>query len=158
SLRVRTDGTPFWLVFGESANAGWEADATSGTIGPRQVVNGFANGWLVTPARAGTMDISLQWTPQRYVWFGFVVSALVVLACFVPVVLGRRGPRGRHAFADEPLLSSPVRALGTSPSAAALVALALGAGVVTALGSRPWIGVVVGLTCVLVARVADARI
>ena len=87
-LRVRTDGSPFWLVFGESADAGWEADAPSGEVGPRQVVNGFANGWLVTPARAGTMDISMQWTPQRYVWFGFVVSAIAVLACIVLVVLG----------------------------------------------------------------------
>jgi hypothetical protein len=157
-LRVRTDGTPFWLVFGESANEGWEADVGGGRAGPRQVVNGFANGWLVTPARAGTMDISLQWTPQRYVWFGFAVSALVVLACVVLAVRGRRRPRGPDDLADPPRLTSPFRALGTSPSAAALVALALGAGVVTALGSRPWVGVVVGLACVLVARVADARI
>ena len=30
-LQVRTDGTPFWLVLGESANRGWEADVSGGT-------------------------------------------------------------------------------------------------------------------------------
>ena len=165
-LRVRTDGTPFWLVFGESANSGWEADVSGGTAGPRQVVNGFANGWLVTPEHAGTMRISLQWTPQRFVWFGFAASALAVLACIVLVVLGwrRRGPNepagdfADSALAEPPRLTSPFAALGSSPSTAALVALALGAGVVTALFSRPWIGVVVGLACVVAARVSGARI
>ena len=156
-LRVRTDGTPFWLVFGESANAGWEADVSGGAAGPRQVVNGFANGWLVTPAHAGTMRISLQWTPQRFVWFGLAASSLAVLACIVLVVLGRRR-RGQNDLAQPPRLTSPFAALGGSPSTVALVALALGAGVVTALFSRPWIGVVVGVACVVAARVSGARI
>ena len=53
-LRVRTDGRPFWLVLGESSNKGWHASAPQGAVGSRAVVDGFANGWLVRPAAAGT--------------------------------------------------------------------------------------------------------
>jgi hypothetical protein len=165
-LRVRTDGKPFWLVFGESNNAGWEATASSGTVGSRQLVNGFANGWLVTPSRAGTMEITLQWTPQRFVWFGLAVSAAAIVACLVLVALAwRRGRRGRGAspagddpLADEPVLASPFAALGVNPSTAAVVVLAIGAAVGTAMFSRPWIGLVVGVGCVVVCRVSGARI
>ena len=125
-------------------------------------MNGFANGWLVRPERAGTMQISLRWTPQRFVWIGFAASALAVAR--VPRARGG-GPAigaGTNEPADDlaepPRLTSPFAALGSSPSTAALVALALGAGVVTSLFSRPWIGVIVGLACLVAARVSGARI
>ena len=51
-LQVRTDGTPYWLVLGQSFNEGWEASASSGAIGGHQVVDGYANGWQVRPGRA----------------------------------------------------------------------------------------------------------
>ena len=59
-LDVRTDGKPFWLVLGESHSDGWEAKAAGGSLGTPQLVNGFANGWLVRPTGAGTMAISLH--------------------------------------------------------------------------------------------------
>jgi hypothetical protein len=165
-LSVRTDGKPFWLVFGESNNAGWEATASSGRVGARQLVNGFANGWLVTPRRAGTMEITLQWTPQRFVWFGLAVSVVAVLACLVLLAVAWRrrrrrddaGREGDDPIADPPVLASPFASLGGSPSTAAVVVLAVGAAVGTALISRPWIGLVVGAACVVAARVSGGRI
>jgi arabinofuranan 3-O-arabinosyltransferase len=163
-LSVRTDGRPFWLVLGQSADDGWEASVSTGAVGRRQVVNGFANGWLVTPSGAGTMDISLQWSPQRFVWFGFAVSIVAIVACLALVVVGWRRRNREPAdgppdtLADTPMLRSPFAYLGTTPSAGVLAALVVGAGVATALFSRPWIGVVVGVACVVAARVARARI
>ena len=73
---VASDGTPFWFVLGQSASAGWEARADGATLGERQTVDGFANGWLVTPDGAGTVTIDLDWRPQRTVRWGILVSAV----------------------------------------------------------------------------------
>jgi hypothetical protein len=165
-LKVRTDGTPFWLVLGESANDGWEATASSGSVGARQQVNGFANGWLVTPSAAGTMELALRWTPQRFVWLGLAASVVAVLACLALMVVPwcrRRnadvvGTDPEESLANAPGLRSPFGYLGSMPSATALTVLGVGAGVATALFSRPWIGVVVGIATVVAARVARGRI
>jgi arabinofuranan 3-O-arabinosyltransferase len=164
NVKVRTDGTPFWLVLGESANDGWQATASSGSVGDRQLVNGFANGWLVIPRGAGTFSMELRWTPQRWVWLGFVVSIVAVLACIaILVVAWRRRRNGAPADAAQrlgelPTLWSPFHYPGSAPSTAALVALAIGAAVATSLFSRPWIGVVVGLAAAVAVRVGRGRI
>ncbi len=68
---MKTDGTPFWLVLGQSENKGWELDVDGGAdVGDRTLVNGFANGWRITPRDAGTLTIELRWTPQGLVWWG----------------------------------------------------------------------------------------
>ncbi|HXY94061.1 MAG TPA: alpha-(1-_3)-arabinofuranosyltransferase family protein [Acidimicrobiia bacterium] len=162
-LRVRTDGKPFWLVLGESADDGWEATTSSGAVGSRQVVNGFANGWLVTPRGAGTLTMELRWTPQRAVWLGIAVSVLAVLACLAIIVVATRRRRGRAspagaALADPPAMWSPFAYPGAPPSTGILVVLAIGAAVGTSLFSRPWIGFVVGVATLVAARVAGGRI
>ena len=57
SFQVRITGAtkPFWLVLGESLNNGWEATvAGHGTsLGTPTLIDGFANGWLVDPAKFG---------------------------------------------------------------------------------------------------------
>ena len=44
-----TPGEPFWLVLGQSHNVGWTATADGDDLGEPVLVDGFANGWLVTP-------------------------------------------------------------------------------------------------------------
>ena len=163
-LEVRTDGKPFWLVLGESANAGWDATVSEGSVSARQLVNGFANGWLVTPRGAGTLTMELRWTPQRFVWLGLAASVVAALACVALVVVtwSRRRSAGASdaagSLADDPTLWSPFDYPGVRPSTAALLALAIGAAIGTSLFSRPWIGAVVGVATAIAARVARGRI
>ena len=77
-------------------------------LGPPQLVDGFANGWLIDPAKYGAdATVSLQWTPQNWVWVALAVSGAAMLACLaILVVVGiqrrfridqRRHPRVRRA-------------------------------------------------------------
>ena len=107
--------------------------------------------------------MSLRWTPQRVVWFGIAVSIVAVLACVALVIVGwrRRGSApsdSREGLADAPTWWSPLEYPGTAPSTTALVALAVGAAIGTALFSRPWIGIVVGVAALVAARIARGRI
>jgi arabinofuranan 3-O-arabinosyltransferase len=50
SVQVSGASTPFWLVLGESQNAGWRATLKGvGSAGGSQLVDGFANGWRIDP-------------------------------------------------------------------------------------------------------------
>jgi arabinofuranan 3-O-arabinosyltransferase len=159
-LRIRTDGTPFWLVLGQSHNDGWEATAAGKDLGSPTLVNGFANGWQVRPGRAGTIDVVLRWTPQRLVWVGLVISVLAALACIALVFWrGRRvRPIAGPALADAPVWASPSRFAGADPGLGACVAAAAVAGVVAALVSRWWIGVLVAAASVVASRVTRGRL
>ncbi|MCW2550044.1 MAG: hypothetical protein JWN96_4504 [Mycobacterium sp.] len=109
-------GKPFWLVLGQSLSPGWQAKLVGGgTLGDPQLIDGYANGWLINPTSA-TMDIELDWTPQSHVWIGIGVSAVSLLICLLMVM--RRGPvrLGRSAEMDQipgseamPYLLSPWR-------------------------------------------------
>ena len=86
-------GTPFWLVLGQSQNTGWEATIDGKTPGDSTLVNGYANGWLVNPARAN-FSVTFDWTPQRQVWIAIWISAAAVLLC---IFLALRGYGGGDA-------------------------------------------------------------
>lgn len=144
-LEVVTDGEPFWLVLAESNNAGWTAHVEGATVGERQLVDGYANGWLVTPSRGGTVSITLRWSPQRLVWVGLAVSALAVLAC--AVVLWRTRRHRRPDSGDGSLwaaprlgrgLSGPLERIGVAAQGAILSAG------VTALVAPPAVALIVG--------------
>ncbi|HET6793379.1 MAG TPA: alpha-(1-_3)-arabinofuranosyltransferase family protein [Acidimicrobiales bacterium] len=79
---------PFWLVLGQSHNQGWEARVDGGgDLGSPRIVDGYANGWWVTPAKPGQdMTIRLSWTPQRGVWVALAVSAAATVACLLAIV------------------------------------------------------------------------
>src|SRR6185503_5514850 len=80
--RVHVDGAnePFWLVLGQSENAGWHATTDGGTLGDRTLVDGFANGWRIDPTK-DSFDVVLEWTPQKGVWASLWLSLVGVVAC-----------------------------------------------------------------------------
>jgi len=111
--KVSSDGTPFWFVLGQSASEGWSLEAEGASVGPRTLVDGYANGWALTPDDRGTVTVRLQWGPQRLVWVSMAASAVAVLAC--AVILLRRRPGDVPTLGAAPILRWP-----------------------TALGPRPW--------------------
>ncbi|MEZ5371723.1 MAG: hypothetical protein R2704_03085 [Microthrixaceae bacterium] len=86
---------PYWVVMGQSFNAGWSLRTADGTdLGPPTLVNGYANGWLVDPSEVGAdAGFIVEWTPQRTVWIALVLSligvlATIAMALFDPAWLG----------------------------------------------------------------------
>jgi arabinofuranan 3-O-arabinosyltransferase len=155
-VEVATDGEPFWLVLGQSHSEGWHADASSGSLGELQQVDGYANGWLVRPDGAGTMTVELDWRPQRQVWAGMAVSVAVVLLCIGILVATRRPPA--VALADTPRVAALLSYAGRRPAPWATTAALTGVVTVgVALASRPWIGVVAGVVTLVGARIAEVR-
>ena len=104
-MRVHVDGAdePFWLVLGQSENAGWRATTDGATLGDRTLVDGYANGWLVDPTQE-SFDVVLEWTPQERVWASLWVSLAGVIACLAIVAvtwwLHRRGGLARNTAPD----------------------------------------------------------
>ncbi len=160
---VRTDGEAFWLVLGQSENKGWELEVDGDArVGERTLVNGFANGWRVTPDGPGALTVRLRWTPQGLVWWGIGISIVGVLVC-VGLALRRRrvtgvGAEVAPATDEAPELATPLRSSGASPSVAATAAAALGVAVVAGAVSRPWVGLVVGLATAAALRWPRARV
>jgi hypothetical protein len=87
---VDAEGTPFWFVLGESASDGWTIAVDNGTAGERTLVDGYANGWVLTPRGPGPVTVSLRWTPQRLVGIGLASSGLAAIGCGI-VLFRRRG-------------------------------------------------------------------
>lgn len=173
-LEVETGGEPFWLVLGQSNSNGWSARTEGGSVGSRQLVDGYANGWLVTPEGRGRFTIDLRWGPQRLIWLGGGVSAVAVLACVTLLVRGRRrGPVAPSpALAASPALAPLSRAgtplpRGEAFAVAALVGLgsfvvttppvaAVAAGLALAGALLPvweWVPVLVGPVTLVASRV-----
>jgi hypothetical protein len=141
TLRVTgaTPGEPFWLVLGQSHNAGWHA---SGGLGPPKLVDGYANGWLVRPASSAPMDVTLTWTPQRGVNVALILSALGLLLCLG--LAARRAPRRSGTWNGA--ISTPVQA----PERAGLVvAAAIVTGAVAAFVLDPVDGAIAALGVVV---------
>jgi hypothetical protein len=167
-VSVRTDGQPFWLVLGQSHSTGWNANVARGargaSVGSIQVVDGYANGWLVHPRAAGTMTLKLRWTPQRQVWIAMGLSAAAVAVCVGLVVAGLRRRRAsavetEPALADRPTAASPLwYAPGVVPSWSSTLVLAGAVGLATLALSRPWIAAAACVVAVVAVRVPRARV
>ena len=94
SLRVGGAVAPFRLVLGESWNKGWTARVRGGpSLGRPQLVDGYANGWIVRPRRGHVLDIEVRWTPQRRVWAALALSAAGLVLCLVLALFGSRRRR-----------------------------------------------------------------
>lgn len=153
-----TDGKPFFLVLGQSFNAGWQAEATSGAkVAGKQLVDGYANGWEIAPGRSGTFTVHLRWVGQTIIWIGLALSGLALLACLALIWLERRRRPDLEVEEPEPALASPLRSGGSRPPPRILVSTAVAAGLVAGIASRPWIGLVVGVAVAAALRWRRAR-
>jgi arabinofuranan 3-O-arabinosyltransferase len=90
---------PSWLVLGESYNRGWRAECNGRSLGKPSVIDGFANGWRVSP---GCTRVSLSFAPQKAVWWGYAIGALACLVLLVLMVV-RRPRRSDTAEPREPI-------------------------------------------------------
>ena len=126
-------GEPFWLVLGQSFNEGWSL----GGAAP-ELVDGYANGWLVTPDADG-FDLRLEWRPQRVVNVALGLSAVAAVACLALVVIGDRRRRAAIApeSSDDDAAAAPTRR--TWPTWAVALAIATG----TFVAAGPVVAVVV---------------
>ena len=147
-------GTPFWLVLGESNNAGWQAsvDGADATIvsgnrdGSSTLVDGYANGWMVAPG-SSTFDVTLEWTPQRTVWIALAISCAALVGCLALAIFARRRRRGRTRGREVDgtlALASPMAEVGSDVGARATVVTSIAVAVVAGAVSRWWVGLVVG--------------
>jgi len=95
TVRVRgaTPGEPFWLVLDQSHNRGWRATSAGRDLGGSTLVDGYANGWLITP-QTRSFEVTMRWMPQRTVNVALVLSALAALTCLAIAVID---PRRRTA-------------------------------------------------------------
>jgi arabinofuranan 3-O-arabinosyltransferase len=88
-VSVTGDGTPFWLVLGESQSRGWVATTQSGVdLGPSTLIDGYANGWYVPGSAAtGTTVMNIEWQPQRVVNAAILASSGALAASLGLVLL-----------------------------------------------------------------------
>jgi hypothetical protein len=102
-------------VLGESLNSGWEATGPGGrSLGAPQLIDGYANGWYVTPPSASFI-VTLRFGPQQSVVPAIVASGTTLFLClvvgFVPFgPIRRRLRRGRAhtaAAADSASATTP---------------------------------------------------
>ena len=154
---------PFWLVLGESQSPGWHAHVVGGhDLGSSQLVDGYANGWLVTPQKSGAFDVVFEWTPQRQVRTAIWISLIgVVLALGIIAFTWTRrrsvittAGTPRPGDADVDLAWSPVPA-GSPPRVRWLAPVS--AGILGALVVAPWVGVLVAVVLYGVLRWPRAR-
>jgi len=145
-------GSPTWVVLAASSDAGWQALDADGEIevdGPH-LVDGFANGFLVTPD-ASEVTFELRFVPQNRVDVALLVSAVAALVAIAlaiprpqplrPAAVARQEPLRRiRAFTYE-------GALPTRRDAGAIAAIAFVGGTFLA-------GPLVGLVLAGVGAVA----
>jgi len=156
SLVVPGSDTDRWLILGQSHNLGWEASIDGASLGEPQLIDGFANGWLI-PA-GPTVEVELNWTPQRLVAVSLWVSA-VAIAGVLWLALRRRSedraltPTRRDGPARPALRPLPFfDATQRRPSASPPVMLATAA----AIGIFSWLNLprLPGLALVIAAALA----
>ncbi|MCU1393295.1 MAG: hypothetical protein JWM34_1723 [Ilumatobacteraceae bacterium] len=89
SVEVGPCPTGCWFVFGEGYSPGWSASTGGHSLGkPNQVDGGF-NGWYLPPSTS-SRTIHLEFSGQRALLIGLLLSGLGVLLCLALIVFDRR--------------------------------------------------------------------
>ena len=154
--RVRVSGAtpdePFWLVLGQSHNPGWTATVEGESLGEPELVDGFANGWLVTPDSA-SFEVAMEFAPQRRVSVAIVVSLVAALGALALVVR-----RPRTVVAAPPAPAEPYSSVlafrydGALPTRRVAAWTGLGVGLVGTVLAGPGVGLVVAVAAGIGAR------
>jgi arabinofuranan 3-O-arabinosyltransferase len=160
--KVRVTGAtePFWLVMGQSNNAGWRATVDGDERGESTLIEGYANGWLVRPGPSGdAIEATIEWIPQRTVNRAIALSILGALACIgilIGAAIRRRRRRGDDSVTavkaedDEAVLASPLVARGRNPGWVGTTVTTLLALVVGSIIVNPVVGVAFAIVVLLV--------
>ena len=170
-LQVRVTGAsaPFWLVLGQSQNAGWRAHVDGvGSLGGSQLVDGFANGWRIDPKGRQSLVVDLEWVPQQRVWLAIILSVIgALLCCGIAAVGFRRARREvralepRFAIAADtdatPQFTWPWLPAGEPVGVRTQVVTTLGGAALAAGFAGLWAGVLVGVALALAFREPRAR-
>jgi arabinofuranan 3-O-arabinosyltransferase len=152
-------GTSFWVVLGESFNDGWTASADGHSLGHPQLVDGYANGWLVSTPSA-TIHVHLNWAPQRRVWIAIALSLIGVVLCLVLLI---RRPRSHPLPVTDPqpepiTWNSFARSRGRDePSLWITLLVGVGAGAIAAAVIGPLAGAITALVAATATRRRRAR-
>ena len=156
---------PFWLVFGQSQNSGWRATVRGRSLGSPVLVNGYANGWLVTPPPGGgPVTVTLTFAPQRVVDIALLLSAFGLVLC---LLLSLTRPVRRWAVAAERTdaidlpaeasIASPLDPSGWRPRPRVAIATVIGAGLLGATVIAPAVGAGIAVAVALVVWRPRAR-
>ena len=152
AVRDAQPGVPFWLVLGQSHNSGWQIVEEEIVHEPTALVDGYANGFLITPD-AETMELTLRFVPQNRVEVGLILTVIAVVGTVGLVLLPVRPSGPAPIPLQEPVRR--IRALeweGALPTRRDAIVVGLGAGVAALAVSSPLIGVLVGLLTGFAAR------
>lgn len=155
SLRLEVDGSsrPFWLVLGQGSSDGWDASAEGASVGDRQLVDGYANGWMVAPDGDGSITIDLQWQPQQVLPFGIGVSAVALVGSALVLRRGRR-VTARPELAAAPGLRGLVP--GATLRAREALAVAMAVTALSLLLAPPGVAALVGVLTLVAAAARPA--
>ncbi len=171
-LTVTGADEKFWLVLAQSQSDGWHATVDGKAIGSSVLVNGFSNGWQLTPSKSGTMHVTLTWTPQRVVWIAIAISAVAMLLCLAlalrpafrrrlaPLADEDAQPRGGRALQSVPLPFDWRQAMeyrGADPKMKVAVAVAVVAAIVAGAVAGWWTAPIIGVVTLICMRFRRAR-
>lgn len=149
TAKVSGATSPYWVVLGQSLSSGFRAITSDGTdLGPPELINGYANGWRVDPARVGEdTTVTIRWTPQNVVWVALGLSALGVLLCVSLLVRPPRRwagePVEREPEPMDPRAVEPLHVDGSALDTRTGMAVAAGVGLLTWILAGWAVGVVV---------------
>jgi arabinofuranan 3-O-arabinosyltransferase len=126
---------PAWLVYGQAYSAGWRASCDGRELGAPEPVDGYAMGWRV---EAGCRVADLWFAPDRAVRLGYWISAPILLALVLLLLLRRPSPY-RDGRPPELPESDPPARMPARRAVVAAVVVGAALGFVFAARSAPLI-------------------